>query len=155
MITLDLTLLIHQIKDTLPVHEFVSFSKEELEKTDIKSLENIEVTGEISRNAIEEIECDLLVKGTMKLRDAISNEIVPYSFSFEIKENIEDFIEKNENMLAFKRLLWENIVLEIPIRYTTVNNYDDYQGDGWRLISEEDVVKENRPFEVLLNQEEE
>ena len=152
---MDLTLLIHQIKDKISVNEKVTYTLDELEGTDIKRLENIQVIGEIYRNALSKIACNLKVCGDMELMDAISNDTVPYSFSFTIEEEIDDFIEKNENILALKRLLWENIVLEVPIRYTTVNSYDAYQGDGWRLISEEDVKKENRPFEALFNQEEE
>ena len=47
----------------------------------------------------------------------------------------------------------ENIVLEIPIRYSEVTNYDEYKGDGWRVISEEEKIENtNNPFKDLLKE---
>lgn len=151
---MDLTVLFRNIEDKIEVDENVSFQQEELEQTEIERLEDVEVKGSIFKNSMQEIECDLTVSGTMILKDAISSLDVSYSFSFPLKENLEDFIEKDKNTLAFKEFLWENIVLEVPIRYTTVEDYSNYQGDGWRLTSEEDVSLGNNPFQELLNNQE-
>ncbi len=152
---MDLTALFQNHSTSIPVQEVVCFEKEEIKGTDIEKLENVSVTGQITKNDVDMITCDLEVAGTMFLKDAISNEVVPYPFSFSIEENIEDFIEKSKNSLAFKELLWENIVLEIPIRYTTVEDYQLYQGNGWRLTSEDATFQGENPFQELLNHKEE
>ena len=49
--------------------------------------------------------------------------------------------------------MWENIVLEIPIRYSEVTNYEKYRGDGWKVISEDEVKETtNNPFKDLLKE---
>lgn len=152
---MDIHVLLQKIKKELLIDDVISFDREECQTLGIEALDNVKVTGKIYIDLEDEISCDLKVEGKMELKDAISNEIVSYPFSFDLAENIEEFIEKNQNTLAFKRLLWENIVLEVPIRYTTVNDYDAYQGEGWRLTSEEEVRKGNHPFQDLLNEEKE
>ncbi len=150
---MDLTVLFRNIVDFISVDEVISFSREELKDTEIETLENISVVGKIKKDSSLEIVCDLTVSGNMELKDSISNELISYPFSFQIDENIEEFIEKDKNFLAFRELLWENIVLEVPIRYTKVKDYKSYQGDGWRLTSEEDITRKDNPFQELLNQE--
>ena len=55
----------------------------------------------------------------------------------------DDFIDEkyknNENRLDIFEFLWENIELEVPIKLTNVNDYSNYQGKDWQLISEEDI----------------
>ena len=46
--------------------------------------------------------------------------------------------------------MWENIVLEVPMKFTKVSNLDEIHGDGWKLISEEDHQQKNNPFAELL-----
>ena len=89
----------------------------------------------------------------MKLNDSVSLEPVNYPFSFKISENVAEFLEKDQFTLDIISILWENIVLEIPIRYSEVTNYDEYKGDGWRVISEDEKkVNTNNPFKDLLKE---
>ena len=89
----------------------------------------------------------------MKLNDSVSLELVNYPFSFKISENVSEFLEKDQFTLDIISILWENIVLEIPIRYSEVTNYDEYKGDGWRVISEDEKkVNTNNPFKDLLKE---
>ena len=93
------------------------------------------------------------IEGKIKIRDSISLEYEWYPFSSKINEKLEDFVEKNENILDINQFLWQNIVLEVPLRFTTITDYSKYQGDGWKLVSEDDLVKNNNPFNTLLNEE--
>jgi uncharacterized metal-binding protein YceD (DUF177 family) len=93
------------------------------------------------------------IEGKIKIRDSISLEYEWYHFSSKINEKLEDFVEKNENILDINQFLWQNIVLEVPLRFTTITDYSKYQGDGWKLVSEDDLVKNNNPFNTLLNEE--
>ena len=89
----------------------------------------------------------------MKLKDSVSLEPVLYPFSFKISENVSEKLENDQFTLDIISILWENIVLEIPIRYSEVTNYDEYTGDGWRVISEDDVKDNtNNPFKDLLKE---
>ena len=88
----------------------------------------------------------------MKIQDSITLEEVIYPFSIEIDDKLSDFIENNENSLDINEILWQNIVLEVPLRFTIVEDYSKIKGDGWKLVSEEDLVK-NNPFNTLLKDE--
>ena len=91
------------------------------------------------------------VKGDMLIKDSISLEDVWYPFSFTIDENIDDLDKNDENILDICAVLWQNIVLEVPLRYSVVEDYDKYQGDGWKLVSEEELRLKNNPFSALQN----
>ena len=60
---------------------------------------------------------------------------------------IEENLEKDENSIDILPILWQNIVLEVPLRFTKVNDLSKYNGDGWKLISEEEASStSNNPF---------
>ena len=83
----------------------------------------------------------------MILEDSISLDNVEYPFSIDIDENIEENLEKDENSIDILPILWQNIVLEVPLRFTKVNDLSKYNGDGWKLISEEEASStSNNPF---------
>ena len=68
-----------------------------------------------------------------------------------------DYVDLDlENSLDIIELLWENIVLEIPLKYTKVEDLSKFHGDGWKLVSEEEATTSHNPFnELLKNIEEE
>ncbi|MDE5539789.1 MAG: DUF177 domain-containing protein, partial [Bacilli bacterium] len=47
-------------------------------------------------------------------------------------EYFKEYYEKEQNILDIKRILWENIVLEVPMRITK-NEDVKMSGDGWSL----------------------
>ena len=87
----------------------------------------------------------------MKIEDSISLEIISYPFSFEIEENLEEKELKYEKTLDIINVLWQNIVLEVPLKQTKVTDFSDYQGDGWKLVTEEERKNTNNPFSELAN----
>ena len=87
----------------------------------------------------------------MILLDAISLEEVPYPFSFKIEGSMKEILGNCPNTLAILELLWENIVLEVPLKFTKVDNLSEFQGNGWKLISEDELKNNNNPFSDLLN----
>ena len=93
--------------------------------TSIKDLSKVKVVGSIKYNVIDEVVIDLDVSGEMLLIDAITNEPIKYPFSIKILENLAEidendakYLEKSKNILDIIEFLWENIVLEVPIRIT-------------------------------------
>ena len=70
----------------------------------------------------------------MKICDSISLEEIFYPFDFIIDDEITDFIQNDQNNLDIMEFLWQNIVLEVPIRYTLCDA-EKLKGDNWRVLS--------------------
>ena len=119
-----------------------------LEDKQIKKLDDVLVKGIIKYTVLDEIELDLDVKGTMYLEDSISLDLVPYDFDFKIAETMDrnnpeyaNFFKNNQIMLDISEILWENIVLEVPISYTKEENVS-LSGKGWEFNkTQEDDIK--------------
>ena len=143
--------------NSLTVDEEFEIPCEWYQNTDIVSLKPVKVVGTITFLSEDSILMNITVSLTMILKDSISLEEIPYPFSFQMEENIAERLEKAQNDLDILSILWENIVLEIPMHYTQVKNLEQYQGDGWKLMTEEDYQKKekNNPFQELLEQMEE
>ena len=151
---IDLSLLHSNTIQEIDITNTYNIPNEYYENTDIKKLDNIKVNGKITRKLNEDNElCDYVdmnINGIMILPDSISLEEVEYPFSIEYSDFLDELDKKNENTLDIFQLLWENIVLEIPLQFTKVQDLSKFHGDGWKLISEEDKALENNPFAELL-----
>ena len=153
---IDLSLLHSGTVPEVNITNTYTLTKEYYENTGVLELRNIEVEGKVYRGAAEEeidefqdyIDCK--ITGTMIIEDSISLEPVEYPFSAEYDDILEENCKKNENTLDIFQFLWENIVLEIPLQFTKVKDLSKFHGDGWKLISEEDLVTTNNPFNELL-----
>ena len=139
------------VKESIEINETYTIDKEKFANTSILDLTEIKTEGKIEKENDDYCTIKLSVSGKMKINDSITIEEVWYPFSFEIDENLNEFIENDENSLDIIEILWQNIVLEVTLRYTTIEDYSSYQGDGWKLVSEEELVK-NNPFSALLNE---
>lgn len=132
----------------IPIDEKYSFSKEELEGTDVISLDDVKVVGEITKDAIDELYLDVNVKGTLVLPCAITLKPVNYPFDIKIEGNIDELVEENEksvkkdeNTLDILPIIWENILMEIPMRVVSEDAEEELsnlEGNGWKVITEED-----------------
>lgn len=105
----------------------------------IIDLKNLHVTGDISLNSVSMLAVNLTVTGIMVIPDSVTNEPVEYPFTSKIEEeydiNDENFLEyyqKEQNILDIMKILWENIVLEVPMRFTLAKDAH-LSGDGWSL----------------------
>lgn len=141
--------------DRIVIEKSVEFSDDYFSSSDIKNLKDVNFKGEIKESADTTYNLSGVLTGTMVIEDAISLEEVDYTFSCEIDENLDEFLENNQNTIDILEVLWQNIVLEIPLKYTVVEDLSKYQGDGWKVISESEIKKDN-PFSILAeNMEEE
>lgn len=108
--------------------------------TDIRKLESLHVCGIINIDYEDNINFNLNITGKMILPCAVTLKNVEYDFNTNIDENIGRFVEiykNNKNTLEISEILWENIVLEIPIRVVSKDiEPSNTSGDGWELISE-------------------
>ena len=146
---INLNMLPYKINEEVTIPE--SFYK----NTDIKKIDKLKVEGIIKYNSADEVEAILNVEGSMTLVDAITNEPIEYPLNIEIAENIEEFnedltknYEKNQNTLDIIEFLWENIVLEVPIRITNEAGVQK-SGDGWELNGKSNAENIDPRFEKL------
>lgn len=149
---IDLSPLHRHTISVLPIDLYLTFDQTFLENTDIKKLEHVKVVGEIKENSAMEDEINVHVEGEMVLLDAISLEEVSYPFSFEMERILEENDKKDENSLDIMDVLWENIILEIPLKFTKVEDLSKFHGDGWSLVSEDEISSHNNPFSDLLKE---
>ena len=153
---IDLSLLHIDTEKEIDITNTYSIPKEYFKNSDVLEINNIKVEGKVYQGVAEEeidsfedyIKCK--IKGTIIIEDSISLEPIEYPIYIEYDDILEKNCKKNENTLDIFRFLWENIVLEIPLKFTKVKDLSKFHGDGWKLISEEELVKENNPFSDLL-----
>ena len=150
---INLTPLNTGLKDELSItgiYDLEKFTNEE-----IKKINPVEVEGKITRKENNDLEfdcyIDCLIKTTVIIEDSISLEDVEYEINTEFHDFLEQNWKNDENMLDIFSFLWENIVLEVPLRFTKVQDLSKFHGDGWKLISEEERNQTSNPFNELRN----
>ena len=155
----DLVRLNNNIDKYINVNEVYSFNEEDFEGTDLLKLENVKIEGEIFKNSLGNIELDLNVEGVMVLPCAITLKPVNYPFNIQISGEIEELMENiEENSTNFQNsidilpIIWENILMEIPMRVVSeeAKNSDiKKEGDGWKFVTEEEEYKS--PLSELMD----
>lgn len=155
---IDLSLLHSHTINEIDITNTYDIPKEYFKDSEVLELKNIKVNGKIHLGTDEDdydqeldyIKCT--IEGNIVIEDSISLEPINYPFSIEYDDIIEENCKNNQNSLDIFAFLWENIVLEVPLQFTKVKDLSKYHGDGWQLISEDELVKTNNPFKDLLNE---
>lgn len=115
---------------------------ENYKNDDIKSLKDINVDGYIIDNGTDDYEIHLRITGNAIIRSAINGNdvLLPLDIIYDdFINNLVEIYKNSTNTLDILPIIWENILLEIPIR--AVNSQDKFEntfGDGWEVVSEED-----------------
>ena len=136
--------------DSYKLNEVVNIPKTYFENSSVKKLDNIKVEGKLYYDTEDNLYADVVISGNMVLADDISLEEVLYPFSIEYNDILDENLKNNQNTLDLFEFLWENIVLEVPLKFTKVTNLSEFHGDGWKLVSEEENSLERNPFSELL-----
>ena len=151
---IDLTPINRKNKEKIDITNTYKIDDSYFADSSVKDIKDLSLTGEIYIVPGEDIKEETYIKAsvnaTLILEDSITLEPVDYKISFEYDDVIEENWKKDENTLDIFQFLWENIVLEIPLHFTKVNDLSKFHGDGWRLISEEELKNSNNPFSDLL-----
>ena len=112
----------------------ITFPEERLKSAGIIRLEVVSVHGKAIINYEDEIELDLDLSGKMYLPCAISLEEVEVPFATKIEEIIGENNINNNFYLDLSDILWENIVLEIPIKVVKEGvHLETSSGKGWSV----------------------
>lgn len=154
---IDITKLKSGIEDSINIDLDYSFSKEELVGTDLIELNNVKIIGSISKDSMNEYTIDVDVNGIMVLPCAITLDPVDYPFNVKINGNLEEMFEeinenskKIENSIDIFPIIWENILMEIPMKVVSEKAKNiKLEGDGWRLITDETRGNINPEFQKL------
>lgn len=142
------------------IDDIVSFGEEYIKNTSIKKLDNVHVKGRAYYSITNEIVFECLVEGSFVLLDSIDLEPIDYPFNFEISEvlseNATEIAKSEVKTLDIMDILWQNIVLEVPIAvHKDSNNNIIKSGEGWELVDENSKKVDPRlaPLLELLESE--
>ena len=141
----DITRLKSGIDEYIPISLVYSFSKDELSSTNIISLDNVSINGSITKE-FDDFSLNLTVSGVMVLPCSLTLKPTNHEFSIEIEEVLGENYKNNQNSLDIFPIIWENILMEIPMKVVSEDaaNYK-IEGNGWKLITEDDVHEEINP----------
>ena len=132
------------------INDTIIIPKSYYENSGVLDIKNLQVNGRFYYDSENELWGDLDIAGILIIKDSISDEDVEYPISVKYNDILDETLKKDENTLDLFEFLWENIVLEIPLKFTKVMDLSEFHGDGWKLISEEDRISSSNPFNDLL-----
>ncbi len=157
---IDITTLKSGIKSFVEINTEVTFPKEELEKSGIIDIKSLKVEGILSKNNQDEYILNVELNGTLVLPCAVSLKPVDYKINTKIEGNVYEMLEetlknykKTEKTIDILPIIWENVLMEIPIRVVSDDLGDiKTKGNGWELITgeKEDINPELAKLKDLL-----
>ena len=122
----------------LSIDEEVVIPEEYYKNAGVRSLSKVKVNGYVTVNYEENIELHLNVSGEFIIPCAITLDDVIVPFNTLIEEEIDQNKLNDEFFLDLLDVLWENIVLEIPVRVVKEGvKSEDLHGEGWELVTKE------------------
>ena len=155
---IDLTKLVTNQVEKIVIDEEVKIDSSWFQTTTIRDLKEVRFQGEVTKLYVGGYQISGILRGIMILPDDITLEDVDYSFESKLEENFSEFGDSSEKMLNFSQnilditdFLWQNILVEIPAKVVSEKNKDlTLEGDGWRLVTEEELKESNNsPFSEL------
>ena len=139
---IDLTLINYNKKDIINIDEDLYFSKDDLNRTEIIDLQDVHVSGKIYKDSVDNLVLELALKGIMIVPCSRTLKPTKYEFETDIEENIsenEENSKKIQKSIDILPIIWENILMEIPISIVNPDSKDEnIKGDGWELITNDD-----------------
>lgn len=130
---IDLTKLIYNQVKEIEINGLFLIKKELWQETDIIDLKEITVFGRVYKDINDNINLELEAKGIMVLKDTKTLELIDYPYNVEIEEKLDENNEIKQNILDIEPILWENVLLEVPIRIVNNENPINLKGEGWEL----------------------
>lgn len=121
----------------LEINEEIEISKDNYTKLGIIRMSKVLVKGSVKTDYENNLVLNLEAKGNFIMPCAISLEEVEVPFDAVINETIEENMVNEQFYLDLFDILWENIVLEIPIRVVKEGiQRKPLHGEGWQLDTE-------------------
>ena len=121
----------------IDINEDIYFNNIDYQKMNITKINVMHATGYAKVNYEDNIELELNVSGSLVMPCAITLEDVIVPINVHISQEILENTLNNDFFLDLLDILWENIVLEIPIRVVKEGaKLESQKGVGWEIISE-------------------
>lgn len=156
----DLTRIKNKIEKEIEIDGVYEIDSSLISSTDLLEPLNISLKGRITRDVLEGFLLDVKVSGTMILPCSITLKPVSVPLNIHIVGNLDELMEeidenhkKIENSIDILPIIWENILMEIPMRVVAPDaEITNMSGDGWRFITDEEdnVNSELSKLEDLL-----
>lgn len=117
----------------------------------LRNLQKVHVTGDLYYDHHSDfVTCELQISGTMVLPCAITNEDVDYPFDLQVEESFafhkvdegEDVHETKGDTLELMPIIFQHIMLEIPLKVVKPDLKEYPKGKGWEVMSEADFEKQ-------------
>ena len=142
---IDLIKLKSNIEKEVKIDESLSFKEEDLKQAGILELDKAHVKGTITKNDIDNYYINIEITGTMVLPCSVSLKPTNHDFNIKIDGYLDELLENNEKVLKNNEftidifpIIWENILMEIPIRIVNDDISDGkLEGEGWKFITDE------------------
>ena len=121
----------------IDINEDINFNNIDYQKMNITKINDMHATGYAKVNYEDNIELELDVNGSLVMPCAITLEDVIVPINVHISEEILENTLNNDFFFFLLDILWENIILEIPIRVVKEGaKLESQKGVGWEIISE-------------------
>ena len=144
---IDLTKLVIGTLDEIVIEEELEFASDKFDNSSIRELKNVVFNGSVVKLYDGTYQLSGKITGVMVLPDDVTLDDVDYSFVSEFEEKISEFgaseeksLEIIKNRLDISDFLWQNILVEIPLKVTSERSKNiNLKGNGWRLVTEEEL----------------
>lgn len=150
---INLTRLFNNIDQEIVIDETINIDEELIKTTEIRKLSPIRVIGNIIKDIGDTYLLNMTINGEMILPCAISLKDVSVPFNIEVYEILSENVDNNEeyikiinNSIDIMPIIWQNIVVEIPLRVVSPKAKNvKLEGNGWKLLNEEEIKSELDP----------
>lgn len=143
---------IMQSENGIEFDDTITFDKNDFAKMhSLRDLKNIEVSGNLIYDEKSDLAtAHLEIDGTMVVPCAITGDDVDYDFAcegdaiyaFHKVEKDDDIIEAKGDVVELLPQIFQFIILEVPLKVVKPGLKEYPKGDGWEVITEEDLAKE-------------
>lgn len=142
--------LLQALNHTITFNDVIDFDPAAFAKMhQIRGLHDVTVSGNVHYDTTSErVEADLEVEGVMIVPCSITLEDVEYDFhtrslevfAFDVKED-EDFHEVKGDVVELLPVIFQLILMEVPLKVVKKGLKRYPKGDGWEVVKEEDYMK--------------
>jgi uncharacterized protein len=122
---ISLIKLFSGVTDRIDINEEITIP-EEYYTYDIKSISPVKLDGYLYLDELDNLSINLNVKCDLTLKSSISLKDVDFPININIDElDFDDENKKITNSIDLIPIIWQNILIEIPIRVTDSSNDED------------------------------
>lgn len=144
------TEILQALNATITFDDSITFEPSAFSRmSQLKGLQDVTVSGNIHYEGhSDRVYADLDISGVMIVPCSITNEDVEYdfhtksleTFAFDKSED-EDVHEAKGDVVELLPVIFQLILLEVPLKVVKEGITSYPKGDGWEVVKEEDYVK--------------